>query len=32
MGETCRKIAVGRKDSRLLRRPEVERYVVEREH
>jgi hypothetical protein len=32
MGETCRKNAVGSKDSRLLRRPEMERYVLEKEH
>lgn len=31
MSETCRKTAGGRKDSRLLRRPEVERHLVERE-
>jgi hypothetical protein len=32
MGEPYRKNAVGRKDSRLPRRLEVERHVVEREH
>ena len=31
MGETCRNNAVGRKDSRLLRKPEVQIHVVERE-